>query len=148
MLVPLSDIRQIHEQEHILQGWDGRLDDCGRDLNCWNLCLACHMAVLRGSVPKFSAKNHINVTLCQHYPKVLEDLTLTEEYLIARCHPIGVVLKLRSAGRSSPLHYNALRGHFIVIPQDPGPLLQILPSTDLALHNLIKVFWIGHRPPT
>jgi len=28
----------------------------------------------------------------------------------------------------------------IVIPQDPGPLLQILPSPELRLDNLIKVF--------
>jgi hypothetical protein len=36
----------------------------------------------------------------------------------------------------------------IVIPQDPGPLLQILPSPELRLDNLIKVFWLGKRPPT
>lgn len=91
-------------------------------------------------IPKFSAKNLVNVTLCQDYPSALEDLTLTEEYLIAMCHPLGVVLKLRPGGRSSPVNYHALRGHFIVIPQDPEPLLQILPSPELALHSLIKVF--------
>jgi hypothetical protein len=36
----------------------------------------------------------------------------------------------------------------IVIPQDPGPLLQILPSPDLKLDNLIKVFWLGKSTPT
>jgi hypothetical protein len=36
----------------------------------------------------------------------------------------------------------------IVIPQDPGPLLQILPSLELRLENLIKVFWLGKYPPT
>jgi hypothetical protein len=35
----------------------------------------------------------------------------------------------------------------IVIPQDPGPLLQILPSPELRLDNLIRVFWLGHRAP-
>jgi len=35
----------------------------------------------------------------------------------------------------------------IVIPQDPGPLLQILPSPELWLDNLIKVFWLGKRAP-
>jgi hypothetical protein len=57
-------------------------------------------------------------------------------------------VKLRPGGRASPVNYHALRGHFIVIPQDPGPLLQILPSPELRLHNLIKVFWLGSRPPT
>lgn len=89
----------------------------------------------------------VNVTLCQNYSSALEDLTLSEEYLIAKCHPLGVVLKLRPGGRSSPVNYHALRGHFIVIPQDPGPLLDILPSPELTLHSLIKVFWLGARPP-
>jgi hypothetical protein len=56
-------------------------------------------------------------------------------------------LKLRPRGRESPLNYHALRGHFIVIPQDPGPLLQILPSPELQLDHLIKVIWLGDRPP-
>ena len=36
----------------------------------------------------------------------------------------------------------------IVIPQDPGPLLPILPSPELRLDNLIKVFGLGKHPPT
>ena len=43
----------------------------------------------------------------------------------------------------TPANYNAFRGHMIVIPQEPGPLLQILPSPELRLDNLIKVFWLG-----
>jgi hypothetical protein len=35
----------------------------------------------------------------------------------------------------------------IVIPQDPRPLLQILPSPELRFDNLIKVFWLGRRAP-
>ena len=78
--------------------------------------------------------------MCQSYPSALEDLTAVEEYLIAKCHPVGTILKLRPSGHSTPACYNALRGHMIVIPQDPGPLLQILPSPELRLDNLIKVF--------
>jgi hypothetical protein len=92
--------------------------------------------------------NLINVNFCQHYPSALEDLTPVEECLIAKCHPIGTVLKLRPGGRPSPINYKALRGHMIVIPQDPGPLLQILPSPELRLDNLLKVFWLGKRAPT
>jgi hypothetical protein len=42
---------------------------------------------------------------------------LTEECLIAKSHPIGVVLKLRPGGRSAPVNYHALRGRFIIIPR-------------------------------
>jgi len=85
--------------------------------------------------------------MCQDYPSVLEDLTTVEESLIARCHPIGTILKLRPGGRVSPTNYNAVRGHYIVIPQNPGPLLQILPSPELRLENLIKVFWLSEDRP-
>jgi hypothetical protein len=95
----------------------------------------------------FSAKNLVNVMLCQHYPSVLEDLTPVEECLIAKCHPVGIVLKLRPGGHSSPVSYRAIGGHFIVILQDPVPLLHILPSPDLSLDNLIKVLWAGKHPP-
>jgi hypothetical protein len=87
------------------------------------------------------------MTLCQHFPAVLRDLTLPEEYLIAKSQPVGVVLKLRPGGRSSPNTHRVLRGHFIVVPQDPGPLLQILPSPELRFTELIKVFWLGKQPP-
>jgi hypothetical protein len=50
----------------------------------------------------------------------LEGLTLIEECLIAKCHPIGTILHLRPG---NPAAYNSLRGHIIVMPQDPGPLL-------------------------
>ena len=86
--------------------------------------------------------------LCQDYPSALAELTLVEECVIARCHPLGVIVKLRPGGRRSSISHRALRGHFIVIPQDPGPLLQILPSPSLRLDSLIKVFWLGDRPPT
>lgn len=108
----------------------------------------CHRALGRAAIPKFSAKNLVNVTLCQNYPFPLEDLTLTEEYAIARCHPLGLIVKLRPSGRLSSISHRALRGHFIVIPQDPGPLLRILTSPDLGLDNLIRVFWVGSRPPS
>jgi len=90
----------------------------------------------------------MNVTMCQDYPSELKDLTPVEECLIAKCHPIGTILKLRPGGHSTPANYHALRGHMIVIPQNPEPLLQILPSPDLKLQNLIKVFWLGNQPPT
>jgi hypothetical protein len=86
----------------------------------------------------------VNVTLCQHYPTTLSDLTLPKEYLIAKSHPVRVVLKLQPGGQLSPANYRALWGHFIVIPQDPGPLLQILPSPKLQFAQLIKVFWLGN----
>jgi hypothetical protein len=66
----------------------------------------------RSTIPKFSAKNPVNVTLCQNYPSALEGLTLTEENAIAGCHPLGLIVNLRPGGRLSSISHRALRGHF------------------------------------
>jgi hypothetical protein len=147
-LVYTTETRRVFANDPLLLTLKDDLDSCGWSDGCWNICSLCYAALLRGSVPKFSMRNKINVTLCQHYPDVLKDLTLTEEYLIAKSHPVGVILKLRPGGRSSPANYHALRGHFIIIPQNPKPLLQILPSPELQLTELVKVFWMGRQPPT
>ena len=67
-------------------------------------------------------KNLVNVTMCQDYLSILEDLTAIEECLIAKCHPVGTILKLRLGGCLSPTNYNILQGYMIVIPQDLGLL--------------------------
>ncbi|KAH8587824.1 hypothetical protein B0O99DRAFT_640674, partial [Bisporella sp. PMI_857] len=145
--VAAPDIYKIDGQADFILPPQRTLDRCGHHENSWDFCAACHGAVSRGNIPKFSASNLVNVTTFQDYPSVLGDLTAVEECLIAKCHPVGTILKLRPGGRPSPSNYNALRGHMIVIPQDPGPLLQILPSPELRLDNLIKVFWLGKRAP-
>jgi hypothetical protein len=92
--------------------------------------------------------NAVNVTMCQHYPKALEDLTLAEEYAIARSHPIGAILKLKPNGIRNPTAYNGIRGHIVTIPQNPGPLLDILPSPDLQFYDHIRIVWTGKAEPT
>ena len=146
-LIATGDIYEVRDEACLILPLQHTLDHCGRGENSWDFCSICHSAASRGSIPKFSALNLVNVITCQAYPSPLEDLTAIEECLIAKCHPVGVILKLRPGGHSSPMTYNAIRGHMIVIPQDPGPLLQILPSPELRLDNLIKVFWLGQRAP-
>jgi hypothetical protein len=79
---------------------EGILNSCGRHQDTWDLCLPCHASLNRDIIPQSSAKNLVNVPLCQDYPSALEDLTLTEEYLIAKCHPFAT-LQARSTGRTS-----------------------------------------------
>jgi hypothetical protein len=146
--VTTANIHKIDDQDDFILQQQNSLDQCGHHERSWDFCNFCYTALMHHTTPKFSAANSVNVTMCQHYPSALEDLTVVEECFIAKCHPVGTILKLRPGGHSSPANYNALQGHMIVIPQDPGPLLQILPSSDLKLHNLIKVFWLGKHAPT
>ena len=125
-----------------------QLDDCGFVDGSYVLCKTCLNALDNGRIPKFSAMNAVNVTMCQHYPKELQDLTLVEEYAIARSHPIGAILKLKPNGVRNPTAYNGIRGHIVTIPQNPGPLLDILPSPDLQFYDHIRIVWAGKAEPT
>jgi hypothetical protein len=83
--------------------------------------------------------NNINITFCQYYPNVLSDLILTKEYLIIRNHLIASILKLHLNGSLTLVAYNHLCDHIIILPQEPSPLLEILPSAKLCLLNKIKM---------
>lgn len=146
-ILHFTDIHTVAKEDPRLQLQCGKLDECGKHGDTWNICSICLSSLSRQTIPKFSAANLVNITLCQSYPSILQDLTPVEECLIAKCHPVGIVLKLRPGGHSSPASYHAIRGHFIVIPQDPKPLLHILPSPVLNLDNLIKVLWAGKQSP-
>jgi hypothetical protein len=89
--VPTTDIYQIDNEDPLLQPLGGTLDNCGRHESTWDICSSCHAALSRETIPKFSAKNLVNVTLCQHFPPALEGLTPVEECLIAKCYPLGVI---------------------------------------------------------
>ena len=146
--IATADIYKVGDSDDILLSLQYDLDPCGHNENFWDFCPLCYGALQRDNIPKFSTENFVNITICQDYPSQLEDLTPVEECLIAKCHPVGTILKLRPGNHSAPTNYFALRGHMIVIPQDPGPLLQILPNPELRLDNLIKVFWLGKCKPT
>jgi len=124
------------------------LDKCGYNNGTWSFCKPCHADILRSKIPKFSALNSVNVLMCDDYPTVLKDLTLIEECVLARRHPVGSILKLRPGNRRGPSNYYALRGHIIVFPQNPGSLLRILPSPSLKFQDIIKVFWVGKIQPS
>jgi uncharacterized protein DUF6570 len=72
-----------------------QLDNCGIMDGSYQFWQSRFNALNRGKLPKFSAMNAVNITFCQDYPTELEDLSLTEEYAIARSHPIGIILKLK-----------------------------------------------------
>ena len=121
-----------------------RLDSCALDGTNYLFCRACFTAISRRRPPKFSALNAVNVSFCQSYPAALQGLTLTEECLVARGHPIASIVKLRPHGTS----YHRVLGHVIVLPQEPGALLDILPSAEINLPEKIKVIWFGDGDPT
>ena len=102
---PTTDIWKISELDDLLQLLEGHLDECGYHNGFWNFCISCHSAINRYKIPKFLFANYVNITTCQHYLPALKDLTPVEECLIAKCHPLGTILKLRPGGHTSPTNY-------------------------------------------
>lgn len=71
-------------------------------------CKSCYGMVVEKKIPKFGSANCINVSLCQKYPDVLNDLTAVEEVVIARAHPIMSIIKLRPGGSGFPASYHCI----------------------------------------
>jgi hypothetical protein len=77
-------------------------------------------------------------------PDYLQGLSAVEEMLIARAHPYGSILKLSKDGTPASNYWHT-KGHFIVVPQVPDKLYDILPSLEIL--DTIKVIWVGSEPP-
>lgn len=124
------------------------LDCCGCTDNGFQFCKSCYGMIIEKKIPKFGSANCINVSPCQKYPDILSDLTPVEEAFIACAHPVMSIIKLRPSGSGSSASYYRIRGHTVVLPQNPGPLLTILPSSTLAPHDVIRIAWASKRPHT
>lgn len=125
-----------------------RLDFCVLIKSNYLFCSPCITAIEQRCSSKYSALNAVNITLCQDYSCVLHNLTLTEKCLIMRSHSIISILKLCFNNICNPVAYNWLCGHVIVLSQDSGPLLDILPSAEIKLHKKIKIIWFENRSLT
>ena len=123
------------------------LDVCGCSSTAYNFCRNCWTALEKSQVPKFGFKNGMPTVACQLYPSPLLDLTPAEETVIAKAHPIIKILKLRPNGKATSASYNGIRGHAIVFPQNPGPLLTLLPSDTVCVEDNIRVVWLGLSKP-
>jgi hypothetical protein len=106
-LIPLDDDRLYSMRT---PGGEVQLDNCGTIVNgSCRICITYLDALNKGNIPKFSALNAVNVIMCQHYPLELQDLTLMEEYVVARTHPIGTILKLKPYGVRNSTAYNGIQ---------------------------------------
>jgi len=62
ILVAVSDVYNIDNGNDIIRPLQHQLNHCGYYRNSWDFCASCHSALKRGTIPKFSAKNYVNVT--------------------------------------------------------------------------------------
>jgi hypothetical protein len=64
-LIAAGDICEVDDEADFSLPPRHSLDHCGHQGNSWGFCTSCHTALRRGKIPKFSALNLVNVTMCQ-----------------------------------------------------------------------------------
>ena len=120
-----------------------QFDSCGCLSQSYTFCKECWKRITEGKPPKYSISNGMPQLCCQNYPSALENLSIAEEAVIARAHPVVTILKLRPNNRFNPGAYRGIRGHAVLLPQNPGPLLTLLPSDSAALGDVVRIVWLG-----
>ncbi len=78
---------------------------------------------------------------------MLEGLTSAEEAVIAQAHPVITILKLRPNNTFNPRSYRGIRGHSVLLLQNPGPLFDLLLSETTPIDEMVRVVWGGKSLP-
>ncbi len=123
------------------------LDVYGCCSGSFNFCHDCWTCVSRGKEPKFGISNKMPKLCCQYYSTLLEDLTSTEEAVIARAHSVVTILKLRPNNSFNPQIYRGVHRHFVLLPQNLRPLLTLLPLEMTSVDDVMQVVWAGKTSP-
>ncbi len=124
------------------------LDSCGIVNRKFRFCKQCITSLQINRCPKYGSTNKLLRVSCQLYPPALDGLSMAEEAAIACAHPMTFIIKLRPNRGFNPAAYHAIKKHVVLFPQNPSPLLSLLQSPEIALHDLIRVVWCGERRPT
>ena len=155
LFIALDALKIIHTLDVLFQSAiecgvfvQAGLDLCARIEESYSFCSTCFNSIKKLKLPKFGPSNLVNTVPCQLYPEELEGLTFVEEVFIARAHPVISILKLQPSKSSIDVSYQRVRGHAVVLPQNPRPLLDLLPSDTLVLHDVIRIVWARDRPHT
>jgi hypothetical protein len=113
-----------------------------------NLCRSCKSSITSGKVPPMSLANH---TVLGNVPEQLEDLTVVEEAMIARCRAKCWIVQLKEEKTrigTSPSAQRGVKGHVIIYPQRPSSISSLLPPSIDEIVTPICVIFVGSSPPS
>ncbi len=115
------------------------VDSCSISTDDTRLCTTCCRSLLHGNKPKFRILNVLSHIECQSYPLVLANLSMAKEAAIARTYLVMSILKLRPSRAFNLAAYTHIKGHAVLLPPNPAPLLNLLLSPTLVLHDVIRI---------
>ncbi|KIO19383.1 hypothetical protein M407DRAFT_223170 [Tulasnella calospora MUT 4182] len=81
-------------------------------------------------------------------PMELQDLTMVEEAMIARCRAKAWIVQRKETNVGMPNAQRGLKGHIIIYPQRPEALATILPPSLEEVLTPICVIFVGSAPPS
>ncbi|PPQ77992.1 hypothetical protein CVT26_015900 [Gymnopilus dilepis] len=113
------------------------------------LCKQCNSCLHRDKIPPLALANS---TYLGPVPNELQDLTVIEEAMIARCRAKCWIVQLNSkedgTETATPDVQRGMKGHIIVYPQRPSEISKLLPPSLDDIVTPVCVLFVGSSPPT
>ncbi len=118
----------------------------GTEVTC---CKECLYSLQTNSIPPCSVANNLQIGSC---PPELMNLTIIEKILIAAFRTSICVIKFKEIAGTGT-EQKGVKGQTITFPQDVESILSniqasVLPQDPECLPDIIKVVFIGSKPPT
>ncbi|CAF4480821.1 unnamed protein product [Rotaria sp. Silwood2] len=114
------------------------------ETGCGIICNKCYKYLVSNKMPPCALNNSMWVG---DVPQELQELTLSEQKLIALYRQSSCVIKLFSITRDSSLAQTALKGNVIIFPQNVSEIVRSLPLSSDELPQFIKIIFVGRSLP-
>ena len=111
------------------------------------MCKTCFNSVKRKEVPPLAFSNKLYLG---PVPPALQDLTVVEEAMIARCRASCWVVQLKEDNQNVvvPTSQRGMKGHIIIYPQNPSAIAASLPPTVEEMTSPLCVLFVGASKPS
>ncbi|CAF1356769.1 unnamed protein product [Adineta steineri] len=114
------------------------------ETGCGIICNKCHKYLISNKIPPFALNNLMWIG---DVPEELQDLTLSEQKLIALYRHSSCVNELFSISRDPSSAQTALKGTVITFPQNVSEIAKSLPLSSDQLSEFIKIIFVGRSLP-
>lgn len=107
------------------------------------LCVRCDSSLQKGKLPRLAIAN---LNVLGSVPPEMNDMTMVEEMLIARCRAKCCIVKLQD--HRLPSSQRGIKGNIIIYPQKIGGLANVLPPPIDDVIHPICVLFVGQTLPS
>ena len=111
------------------------------------MCNTCSTSVKNKRVPPLALSNRMYIG---PIPPELQDLTVVEEAMVARCRAQCWVVQLKEESQDIvvPTSQRGMKGHIIIYPQNPSAVAESLPPAVEEITSPLCVLFVGAMKPT